>query len=171
MFLFPVLGEQVSGHYAPSQGGSRHAFPNNPTLPGTGCFWFDVAVKRLSHQTNKWTAEPADTPWLEKACALAQLQTSQWGGREEGWRWLIDCNVRVSRLALTALNVSWHYKWDQRRTNRLGWKLPGSTREQWEMAQAQLKSRRLPEECLCTHRGREQSLAGPFCSLYFLSDK
>lgn len=156
--------------HAPSQGGSTLAFLNNPTLPGTGCFWFAVAVKRLSHQTNKWTAEPANTPWLEKTCALAQLQTSQWGGREEGWRWLIDCNVRVSTLALTALNVSWHHKWDQRRTNRLGWKLSGGTREQWGTAGAPLKSRRLPEDAFAPIAGESSPWLSPsvLCIFYLI---
>lgn len=162
---------QVTMLSLPSSSG--HAFLNNPTLPGTRCFGFDVAVKRLSHQTNKWTAEPADTRGWRRLVPLAQLQTSQWGGWEEGSRWLIDCNVRVSKLALTDLNVSRHYKWEQKRNKLVGLEATrgpqGTVRNSWGSI--------IGKEASTGKILHPAPLAlgscpwlGPFCSLYFLSD-
>lgn len=73
-------------------------------------------MKRLSYQTNKWTAEQVDRLWLKMASApWLNYKPANRKAEKSAKRWLIDCDVRVSKFTLTALNVSWHYKWEQGR--------------------------------------------------------
>lgn len=63
------FSERHSLHNLTGQVASRHTFLNHLTVCSTWCLWLDVAVKRLSSPTNKWTAEQADRLWLEMAFA------------------------------------------------------------------------------------------------------
>lgn len=144
---------------------------NNSSVCQIGCFWLVVAVNRSPYQTNKWTVNQLTYCGWKWLLSMAQLQTSQWQNRKKNSRWLIDCNARISKLTLTALNVNWHYKWEERRNKTIRMKAikwhEGTiekqlqTQREWGHASKGMNSHPFVFDNSVCH--------GPSCSLYFLS--